>query len=474
MTGLSSIWRNTALSSIATAIQGIANLITVVYMARILDPVNYGIFSYTWAIIGMIGAVTYLGIPPLLTRQLSRTDNFSPIIGYGISLTGLVSLIVTTGFIVGVYIIPSLNQYQMLFDLWGITVWINGVNPRWIFSGLQRLWIPSLGDLLGAVMRLVLTVLFVHSPTNLSQAVEVTVISIMIPAIGEIIWLRWLVPFRLTCISLRQGWKTIREGLPLGVTSLVSILYSGLDTWILHAVMGARAVGYYSAAYRPIIFLLTFSGVYFNITFPLLSRLMIREPNTARKVLQLANISIFALVVPLGVGTDVIANPLILYAFGHQYTASGAVLAVLIWSYCLGLLRDIFSITLVASNHEILFAKLFAIGAVVNVGLMVWLVRWGPIGTATALVITQGLLLVSNVWAVQRILPNSIDIKSQAKPFIKIIINSVVMGICVWEIRTLVPVEVAIGVGILLYGTLTILTRSMPWHEVLDAMRMRS
>ena len=256
MAKISPIWQNTAVSSVATGLQGMANLVTVIYLARTLAPVHYGIFSYTWAVSGMVGILTYLGIKPLLTRELSRSGSPAQVVGYGLSLTALVSLLVAAGLVALSFAIPGLVNYRGLFSIWALFVFFNGATPRWVYSGIQRLWMVSVGDLGGALVRLCLTVLWVRGPQDLGLAVGITVLSTALPVVSEVLWLR-RIPFRFQLVSPREGLKTVRAGLPLAISSFVSILYSGVDTWILHVYAGSRAVGYYAAAYRPVVFLNT-------------------------------------------------------------------------------------------------------------------------------------------------------------------------------------------------------------------------
>lgn len=472
MTRRSDLFRNTTISTLSTVVQGVANLLTVVYLARSLYPQAYGVFSYTWAMVGMVGVLTYLGLPPLLTRRLSRDHDPTVTISYGVSFVGVLSLNVTLGFLVAVQLVPGLYRYHDSFDLWGLIILINGINPQWIFSGLQQLWVASLGGLVGTILRLGLTLWLVHGPGDLNRAVGVTVFATAIPVLGEMIWVRRHVRFSLDWIPPKEIWTTIRSALPLGVTSFVSILYSGVDTWILHVFVGSRAVGVYSAAYRPITFLVTFSAVYFNLTYPILSRLTVQDRPLAQRVVQLASLSIFAIVMPMGVGTDVVAGPLMRQAFGSSYAASGLVLSVLIWSWIFGILRDTFSTTLIAGNGEVLFAKIFAVTGFVNAGLMWYCVRWGPVGTAAALAMTQGLLLVACLFAVRRVVPHPMQWTVQGRYALKIMLNSGIMGVTVWLVRPYVPVEVTILVGIVVYAGLTWITKAIPWREVLATLHL--
>lgn len=470
----SSVGQNAAISVVAMLIQGIANLITVIYLARVLHPTNYGTYNYTWTIVGLVSIVTYFGLPPLLTRQLSRATNHSSIVTDGISMTALLSMTATIGFIGCTFVIPGLYRYRTLFDLWAIIVLFNGVNPRWVFSGIQKLWIPSIADMGGAVTRFVLIVSLVHSTQDLGRAVGITVISIGAPMLGQLIWLRWLVPFRLIWMSWRKLYEAIRMGIPLGINAFVGILYSGLDTWILHIFIGSHAVGIYSAGYRLVIFMSTFSALYFYVTYPILSRLAVRDQALTQQVVQLASLSIAAIVVPIGIGVDLVSHPLIRQAFGRQYGASAAVLSVVIWSWGVGLLRDTFSTTLVAGNRETLFARLFVVSGCINGGLMWYMVRWGPVGTAFALVVTQVLLLVLCIRAIRHVIPHPLAWRTLYPYVMKIMVNSMIMGVCVWLVRAYLPVEATIAVGVLIYAGLTWGTHAVPWEEVLATLRQGS
>lgn len=466
-----SLSQNATITTLTTIGQSVLNLALVVYLARVLEPTTYGVFNYTCAIIGMVGVLAYLGVPSLLARELSRTHSQKTVVTQGVSLILIISFTVTIGFIGVVQVIPGLYHYRLLFDLWSIFLVFNSVSPRWIFTALGNLWIPSVGDLIGTVVRIGFTLWLVHDPGDVVRAVVITSVSLGLPILGEYLWLYCWVPFKLEWIPISHVCKVIRSALPLGITGFVGMLYYSMDTWILHIFVGSKAVGIYSAAYRPVVFLATFSGVYFNLSFPILSRLSVADRPLTQHVLRLATISLAAFIIPLGVGTDLVASPLLQQAFGLPYTASGVVLAILIWSWCFGIVRDTFSTTLIAANQEVRFVRIFTVVGVINLGLMLILVHWGPLGTASALVITQTLLLVLCVREVRHVVPHPIDWHGQRVYLFKILINTVIMGVCVRVVRPYVPVEVAIGVGIVTYSGMTWWTKSFPWREVLTTIR---
>lgn len=46
------------------------------------------------------------------------------------------------------------------------------------------------------------------------------------------------------------------------------------------------------------------------------------------------------------------------------------------------------------------------------------------------------------------------------------------MGLIVWFMKSYVPVEGALGIGVIVYAGLTPLTRSLPWNDILTTLRM--
>lgn len=472
--GRNRIVQNASLTILTTIIQGVLNLTIVIYLARVLKPEIYGEFSYTWVIIGMVGVLAYAGLPSFLTRELSRSDKAEAIIGYGSSLIIMISLLVTIGFGSAVQLVPSLYRYHLLFDPWLLFLCANSLSPRWIYIALSKLWVPSVADLMGTALRAIFTLWLVRNPADVTSAVIITGLTLILPLIIEYGWLHQRYRFRLKWISVRDGWKTLRMAFPLGVSEFIGILYSGVDTWILHGVLGSKAVGIYSAAYRPVTFLTMFSGIYFNLSFPILSRNTLANVAMTRKVLRLATVFFMVLIIPLGMGTGLIALPLISLAFGHLYAASGLVLTILIWSWSIGMVRNTFSITLLAANHEAEFARIFAYVGIINVVFVLLLVRWGPVGTAVALVLSQVVLAFLCIRAVHRVIPHPLDWPNLGVRLLKIMGNTLVMGGFVLETRRYVPVELSVFIGMLVYGGLTWMTHAMPWQEILDMLKRAS
>lgn len=458
------VW-NVSASTLTTMLQGLVNFVTLVYLARILQPTGYGVYSATWVLAGMFAAIGSFGVPQLFLRQLSQQSQVSSAtVGQALSLLSMLSGATAIVFLGVVYSIPVLAHQAALYDVWVLVILQVMGSPIWLYSVLKHLWVANVINLVANVVRLWLSVVLVHSPHDLMRAVVITAGSLMISTVVQWLWVRRWVRLRWQWVSLTSLVHTVRASIPLGVLSMVGITYSGLDVWILHEFVGVQAVGYYAVAYRPLAFLLTFSTLYFNLAFPIVGAL---DDSALRQALRVVVIVVAMFLAPLTVGSDVLAPSLIVGVFGSQYHASITVFQVLIWSWSLSLIRDVFVVGLIARHREKIFAMLYGGTGLLNVGLMLGLVHWGPVGAASALVITQAVLLVA-VLKVSRRMALLPSFPSLAKYLLNILVSSCTMAVAVWWIRTMLPWWIAAVFGVGIYFSALMVSRMIPdlWADL--------
>ncbi len=472
MNDLRNLARPVVAGAAATGLQGVANFFAVVYIARVLSPSAYGVFSFTSAVAAIVSLFTYMGIPPLFTRKLTQEDEVDKIGSYGFSLMGILSLVVAVGFLVFSNTIPTLRNHASTFDLWALIILANGITPRWFYSAVGRIQLVAIGDMLGSWARLILMLIFVRSRSDLNLAVLITVGSALAPVLLEALYARRFARYHLLVPRISMVFRILREALPLGITGYASVLFSGVDIWILDAHSGSAAVGYYSAAYRGVSFLSMFSMLYFNVTFPIISRLMSRDRQLAESFVRSAMIVVFAIAAPIGVGTIVVSRKLVLLVFGSSYAPSGAVLAVIIWSWVFGILRETFSNVLVGGHLEKVYSVLFAVSGVINVALMLVLVHWGPVGTASSLVISQAILMVScGILVRRKLFAEPLGLRKNGMIYAKLLLSSAVMGLAVYVLQQVLPVCVVIIIGIIIYGGFVVLTNAISLKDIRRLVR---
>lgn len=459
-----SLRSNAAIATMATGMQGVLGLLTVIHLAHALEPKAYGIFSYTASVVGVVSVLARMGIPTLLTRRLSSSgEPADQVVKFGLSVTTFTALVVLLTLLVVVTTTHWFLDYRKLLDIWALTLFPEVASSRWVFTSINRIWIASIIDLGSAVARYVLTVIFVHISNDVSVAVEITVgVQLFAFVIGWGLVGKIAGPVRIGWVRPAILLRTVGAGIPLGAIGMAGILYSGADTWILNHFRGPLIVGYYAAAYRPITFLGALSSVYSSLAFPIMSRQAIQDSTKFTSMVRTATIWVLAVGLPIGVGTDACSHAIAVGVFGPQFAPSSRILFFVIWTWVLGLTRETFALLMVATHREARYAQIFGLTGIINVGLMLGMVRWGGVGTAMALVGTQALFLAFSVRATQKTLALRELFRGLVGPGIKIVISSLIMGACVLGLVRSVSVYVAIGVGAVIYLLLVMWLRPLP------------
>ena len=108
--------------------------------------------------------------------------------------------------------------------------------------------------------------------------------------------------------------------------------------------------------------------------------------------------------IPMGVGTTLLANKIILLIFGSQYTPSVVALQILIWSSVIIFLSGAFTILVQTSNKQMVVTQITAVNVVLNVVLNLILIpHFSYIAASVVTVVTElsafllGLRVVSNM-----------------------------------------------------------------------------
>lgn len=191
-------------------------------------------------------------------------------------------------------------------------------------------------------------------------------------------------------------WKSsIKEAWPFGVTTMLVSIYYWIDSLILSIMAGNEAVGWYNAAYR-LIFVLLFIPIVFNtVIFPLMSQFY----GTSSDYLKISFKKYFKymtmIAIPIGVGTTLLANEIILLVFGPAYTNSVIALQVLVWSAVFIFMSGAFARLLEVSNKQLVLTKISAVLVVINIFLNIILIpNLGYVGASLVTVITELLALL--------------------------------------------------------------------------------
>ena len=98
--------------------------------------------------------------------------------------------------------------------------------------------------------------------------------------------------------------------------------------------------------------------------------------------------------VPIGVGTVLIANKVIIIIYGDQFIGAIITLQILIWSCVLIFARGPFERLLESTNQQLSVTKIYILGAIFNVILnLIFIPQYSYIGAGIITVLTDILVI---------------------------------------------------------------------------------
>lgn len=214
-----------------------------------------------------------------------------------------------------------------------------------------------------------------------------------------LLWALWRFRWRKHCSPANASQCALRAELrwavvlPLGISTVLNLMFNNFDTIMLGAMTSAREVGRYNAAYK--ILFVVFGGYYLltQSLYPRLSR--VAGDARIRGLIWRALLGLFALGSVLAVGVSVAAHPILRLIYGSDLNAA-RLLQLLAWAIPMDFCTALLGTVLVSRG----FDKPVLWGAVVatisDIGLNLWLIpRMGATGAAWATLISYVVLLAT-------------------------------------------------------------------------------
>lgn len=381
-----------AYKGLADASSKIAFFLVVVLAARALGREEFGLFSLAWALGWILSVASDAGLSIHVAREVAREPEapqavFRPclvlrlllaaaaaVVALAISASGFASPARAAFFVIAVAQITA-----SLVDFVGH-----------LFRGLSRSDIESGITLAGRVT--VLAVVFVALAWR--PTLGVLGLALLLPFAGMLA-AALLVAARAGALRndrprRREGLARLRfvsDVLPMGIASLLSVMYFRVDLFVIDHFRGPEAVGLYDAVFRIVEAMRVLPAAALAVWFPVLCRARdLRPLGRLAGVLALAGAAVGALALPL-------AGRLTQFLYGAAFMPAAPVFMVLLLSVPLLFLNYALTHQLIGWNLQQRHVWLCAGALVVNVALN-WLLvpRFGLMGAAWTTLVTELLI----------------------------------------------------------------------------------
>lgn len=383
------------------------NFLAFVYLARVLGVSGFGVLEFAVAVLSYFLLVADGGLELWAIRETARTPDARVLVARVVPLR---LALASTAFVVLFVSLPLFPPYPLLrliLPLFGLTLFAQALNLKWVFMGRELMAKVALGLVLGQAVFAVAVISMVHTGEEL---VWVPILRLCSDAVAALYFAGLFVrtygwPQRLRIAGAR---KLLQPALTLGASQAMGLVNYNFDSVLLGFLSGASVVGWYTAAYKPVAVALTVPMTFFTGLFPALARSFVTDRDGEFRSLVARSLQFnLGLAVPMVVGGTMFARPIIGLLYGPDYAQSAAPFQVLIWSAALVAIRTTYVDSLRSTGHQKYDLAAAFTSAALNIALNLLLIpRLGMMGAAFATVTADVVWLAMALhWFRRHVLP---------------------------------------------------------------------
>ena len=404
MTTVKSIARNNLFLFSAQIISLVFGIFYFVYMAKYLGAKNLGILSFALSLTVIVGLIGDLGLSSLATREVSRNQALAPKYLGNILLLKILLALVTFGFVI--IIINNFNYSEQTIKVVYIITISNSLTSisqifNSIFQAFERFEFISISTALTSIL------MFAGVFFAIRQEFDLIAFALIYLVVNAIILLYSvsIYTWKFAIPSLKIDWpfwkQIVLESIPFWLNSVFVIIYFKIDMVMLSMMSGDAAVGWYSASYRLIDALAFVPAVFMSTLYPVFSRFYVTSRDSLEFVFKKSFKFLTVIAVPIGIGTTILAEKIILVIYGEQYFPSVPALQILIWASVMSFINYTPATYFTSTDRQRALMIFTFTGAILNIILNYLLIpKFSFNGAAVATVTAElvvGILMVMNI-----------------------------------------------------------------------------
>jgi PST family polysaccharide transporter len=371
-------------------------LLVGVWVARYLGPEQFGLFNFATAFVGLFGAIAGLGLQGLVVRDIVRDQACKEETLGTTAALQLMGGLLTYGLILGAifWLRPDDNLSKLLVAILGSSMLFKAseVTAYWFESEVLSKYIVWVQNSVFLVFSAIKVALILSHATLISFAWATMAEALAVALLMCLVFRRCGQRLRQLRVRLLRATTLLKDSWPLMLSGIAIVIYMKIDQIMLGQMVGDEAVGIYSAATR-------ISEVWYFIPMAIVasvfpSILEVKKRSEEQYYARLQKLYDLMVVVSVAVALPMtfLSTPVVVLLFGDAYLAAGTVLALHIWAAVFVFLGVASGKWFLAENRQLLSLQRTVLGAVVNVGLNLWLIPvHGAIGAALATIFSYAI-----------------------------------------------------------------------------------
>ncbi|MDD5528035.1 MAG: flippase [Patescibacteria group bacterium] len=187
-------------------------------------------------------------------------------------------------------------------------------------------------------------------------------------------------------------WREVaRKSWPLAITIFFNLIYLKTDTLLLSVLKSQSEVGIYGAAYKVIDILTMIPFLFAGVVLPILAADWAKhDEERFKKILQKSFDLMVILAVPLVVGAQALAQPVMILVAGREFAVAGTVLKILIFAAGFVFVSSFLAHVMVALDKQRKIIPAYIFTAITSViGYLIFIPRFSYFGAAAMTVYSE-------------------------------------------------------------------------------------
>jgi O-antigen/teichoic acid export membrane protein len=453
MSSAQTITKNIFVNLASDVVGRALSFIYIIIIARYLLAEGLGKYAFVFSFIELFFVFSDFGLNMILVRDVATDkkklkEYVSKIAGLKIFLSALTALTATGA----ILFLDQPKDVKITVGIIALTYCL--LNFRDFFSSIyqsqEKLEYAALFNILERVITFMIGTAVIIITRSFIAFMTVFLISYLITTIVGAILVRKHFGKIRPSIDTVFWKKMLVEGFPFLVTGFFYIIYFKIDTVMLSFMTEYTAVGFYNAAYSALNALYFIPGAFIAALFPVMAKNAKKNKEVIHALYQKAFLLLFAIGLPIGIGTTILSDRLIQIIYGISFMPASQALQILIWAEVIIFVSYLASYVLLSMKKQKTVMGVTIFGAVFNVILNLLLIpKYNYIGAGLATLATESAVFIVFLYSLQR---NRVKLPLDMK-IISIIFAGGVLGIFVYYIKD-THIAIIITTSAIIYFTL--------------------
>lgn len=485
MTEARKVLSNTAFQVAGKLLTAGISVIIIKIITNYLDISGYGQYSQVYDFLSYFAIISDLGLFTIAVKEMAKDEQkISFVIGNVLSVRILVAFGSLAVAVLTASFIPKYAESKVAIGVMiaSIGVFLTILHGT-ISSVLQiyyKMHVSALSLIGGKLITLgyiSYTTYFLY-PSNPTQGFAHLILAGVLGAVLMYLITHFYVA-NLTIFRPRFDfgfWRcVILPSLPYGFALILNNVYLRFNSFFIFFIRGDFEAGLYAVPMK-IMEILAVTGLFFmNSVLPGLTKNLKENTEKAREMIQYSFDFLVMASVPIIVGINVLAYPIVYLISNKEYLSrfteserfygSDFALKILVVAIFFQFLISLFSFILIAHHHQNQLLWINSIGVTFNIMASYLAVsRFGFIGGAASSVAVEVIVMILMYLTARR----KFAFKLSLDRFFKILVSGLTMGIVVYffeaplaalfQTKAVLPL---IGLGAVVYGGMLFLTRAL-------------